>query len=187
MLATVSQLKRMLYIPETDNSQDVDLILALSAATTAIEGHCNRTFGKGDYTERRSGTDSKYLALRHFPIDAITDITGPHGPILDYSALDDGILFRPEGWPRGEYAISATYTGGYVLPSDTQGAEPSTLPKTLEMACLMLAKMIHTGQWGKVSERIDGEYSVTYAKAERDTDLPPPIQALCDRHVWRLG
>ncbi|WP_339241394.1 phage gp6-like head-tail connector protein [Paenibacillus sp. FSL R5-0517] len=187
MLATVSRLKKMLYIPDADNSQDDELMFALLAASDAIEGHCRRKFAKSTYTERRSGTESKHLSLRNFPIHEITEITGPHGPVVGYTELDDGILFRSEGWPRGEYKILASYVGGYELPSDNPDSNPSTLPNTLEMACLMLAKMMHTGQWGKLSERIDGEYTATFDKAERETDLPPAIQALCDRHVWRLG
>lgn len=187
MLATVSRLKKMLYIPDTDSSQDDDLMFALAAASDAIEGHCNRKFGKGSYTERRSGTNSKHLALRNFPIHEITEITGPYGPVVGYKELEDGILFRQEGWPKGKYNLLTSYIGGYDLPSDDPTANTSTLPNTLEMACLMLAKMMHTGQWGKLSERIDGEYTATFQTAERETDLPPAIQALCDRHVWRLG
>lgn len=177
----------MLYIPDTDTSQDDELIFALAAASDAIEDHCMRKFAKAAYTERRSGTDSKYLALRNFPIHQITEIMGPDGPVLDYTKLEDGILYRQDGWPKGEYKIVASYIGGYDLPSDDPSANPSTLPNTLEMACLMLAKMMHTGQWGKTSERIDGEYTATFQTAVRETDLPPVIQALCDRHVWRLG
>lgn len=187
MLATLSKLKPMLHIPLDDTSEDNQLEFCLMTASEAIEEHCGRKFAKGSYTEVRNGTASKYLALRNGPIHAITDLQGNSRPITDYTQLEDGMLFHSYGWPRGDYNIAVTYTGGYDLPNDDPGATKSNLPTTLEMACLMLAKMMYTGQWGKDSERIDGEYSVTYSKAERPEELPPVIQSLCSRHVWRLG
>ncbi|MET3846871.1 phage gp6-like head-tail connector protein [Paenibacillus sp. OAE614] len=187
MLATLNKLKPMLYMPPEDTTENERLTFCLMVASDAIEDHCGRKFAKGTYTERRNGTASKYLALRNFPVHSILALDGDSRPITDYTLLDDGMLFHAHGWPRGDYNISVTYEGGYDLPSEEAGAPASNLPSTIEMACLMLAKMMYTGQWGKDTERIDGEYSVTYTKPDRPEDLPPVIQSLCSRHVWRLG
>lgn len=186
MLATLGKLKEQLYLSLDDASQDGQLLFCLQAASDAIENHCQRKFKKASYQERRSGTGSKYVSLRNFPIHEISELAGPDGSVTGFIQLGDGILYRAEGWPCGEYNLKLTYIGGYILPSDDPAAEPSDLPATLEMACLILAKMMYKGEWGRTTERIDGEYSVSYAQSQRPTDLPPVVQALCDRHVWRL-
>lgn len=182
MLATLKRLKPMLYIDDTDQSQDDALTFALMSATSAIESYCNRDFERKTYTEIHSGGRSKFLALRNYPIHEIVEMNPENS---SYISLDGGILFDERGWAKGEFNIKVTYIGGYTLPSDDSGVT-TDLPAVLEMACLMLAKMIFKGDIGKVSERIE-DYSVTYAQGEKQQDLPPVIQALCAPHVWRLG
>lgn len=181
MLATLGKLKPMLFL--TSDEEDDQLTMLLATASGAIEAHCQRSFALKEYSEIRSGDASAYLALRNYPIREIKEIT----PAPDkFITLDGGILYSSTGWERGEYNITLKYVGGYQLPSDDQDAPPSDLPPAVETACLMLAKMMYKGEWGKTSERLEN-YSANYAQAERPDDLPPVIQALCAPHVWRLG
>lgn len=181
MLSTLESLKKQLYIPEEDLTEDENLTFFLLTATDAIEKYCNRKFEMKTYNETHSGRH-EYLALRHHPITSIQSITDEYGDITDYTILDGGILFKSSCFPSGQHNITIEYEGGYVLPNELN----PTIPKSIEMACLMFSKMMYKGEWGKVSERIDN-YSATFAQGNSPNDPPPVVMALCDPYVWRLG
>lgn len=185
MFARLSRLKALLFFDETDTSADDQLNLALSAASDAIEQFCCRTFKKQSHTEERSGTGSKFLTVRNYPITGTPVITADTVAITDFKMLENGILFRSCGWPRGDFNVSVKYDGGYDLPSDTQNAPASTLPESIEQACLILARMIYTGEWGKDSERMPNGYAVTFSKGTPQ-GLPPVVEALIGPHKGRL-
>ncbi|MNL54722.1 hypothetical protein D3C87_1780750 [compost metagenome] len=91
--------------------------------------------------------------------------------------MEEGILYRLDGWPEGDRAIMISYTAGYVLPNDATTDEPATLPETLEFACIMLAKHL-LREPGVTSERV-GDISVTYAAEE----MPVAVQSLIAPHI----
>lgn len=184
MLATLNKLKPLLYLPLEDDSQDESLRLCLQAASSAIEDHCQRSFGYGEYKTVRSGSSLSYVALPNYPIEQAT-ILHEDREITDFVLVNDGILYRSSGWPRGEHNLSVTYTGGYILPSDAPDAPPSTLPHAVELAALTLAKLIFTGEWGKEEERFGQSYAVKYVT--NGLSLPPMVAALVHSYVWRLG
>lgn len=184
MLATLSKLKPMLYIPVEDTSQDEQLTMWLKAASQAIEDHCKRSFAQSEYTELRSGKGVKHIALPCTPVHEVVSITTDDKPVDGFKLLDGGILYR-EFWPPGQYNLTVRYIGGYQLPSDDPDAQPSTLPDSIETACLILARMMVTGEWGKTEERFGQDYTAKYLT--RTEGLPPVITALVGRYVWRLG
>lgn len=184
MLATLSKLKPMLYIPLEDTSQDIQLTAWLQAASQAIEDHCNRPFATGEYTEQRSGNCVKHIALPCTPVHEVVEVTDSAELVEGFTLLSGGILYRAS-WPPGYYNLTVRYIGGYTLPSDDHEAPASTLPASIETACLMLARMMITGEWGKTEERFGQDYTAKYLTSP--DSLPPVIKALLNPYVWRLG
>lgn len=184
MLVSLKRTKRALHIPETVTEYDDQLIFYIASASESIEKECRRSFAKQEYIEVCSGINSRLLAVSNYPVHAVIEIKSDTGKIYDCrSILDECFLFSPEGWPDGEYNLTAKYIGGYVLPSDDSDAPDPDLPHSLQMACLMLVKMMHTGEWGKQQERI-GDYSVTYAD-KGSGRLPGVVSALISPYVRR--
>ncbi|WP_411503475.1 phage gp6-like head-tail connector protein [Brevibacillus centrosporus] len=180
MLASLDRMKRVMQIPVEDTSMDETLLLLIVAATQAIEHHCKRTFRKQRYTERISGHSSPYLNLRNYPIHQVEEVRTDH-LLGDYEEIGEGRLFRAKGWPVGEQNIFVSYVGGYVLPDEATGAEPRTLPESIELACLLYVQMLGRNPGAK-SERV-GDISVSY---EEDTQsLPAPVAALLTPYVGR--
>lgn len=185
LLVSLKRTKSALHIPEAVTEYDDHLTFYIASASEAIEKECRRSFVKKEYTEICSGINSRMLAVSNYPVHEVLEIRSDSGKIYDYhSVLDECFLFSPEGWPDGEYNLTARYIGGYVLPSDNPNDPEPDLPQSLQMACLMLVKMMYSGEWGKQQERI-GDYSVTYAKAEKDNRLPGVVSALISPYVRR--
>lgn len=177
MLATLGRLKKMMSISESDTTMDDELILQIMAASITIESRCKRSFRKQEYTERISGfTNSKYLNLRNYPIHNISEVN-----VDDYEILDEGRLYRAQGWPQGEHNIIVTYEGGYVFPAEATTDNPRTLPEPLELACLLYVQILMRNPSVK-TERV-GDISVGYSD---DSDsLPPAVLSLISPYVGR--
>ncbi|QJC52790.1 phage head-tail connector protein [Paenibacillus albicereus] len=188
MLTTLSKAKQQLLIMPEDSSADEQVALYLQAASEAVELYCRRSFELKERTELCSGLGSTMLPLRAYPVASILTVGEPEQLITNFVELEDGMLFRKEHWPRGIFNIPVRYTGGFVLPSDEPGGPEPTLPKSIELACLLLCKLLYSGEWGKVSERI-GDYSVTYDKGidGESPNLPRAVRGLLRSHVrrWR--
>ncbi|WP_163854623.1 phage gp6-like head-tail connector protein [Paenibacillus elgii] len=186
MLTTLERLKGLLQIPKEEHGQDDELSLHLMVASQAIESFCKRSFRKQRYTERMSGYKSDYINLRNFPVERVDSLTGPTGEITDYEILSEGRLYRSSGWPIGKHNIQVTYTGGYVLPGDATPDNPRTLPESIELACLFLAKTTLSGQLGIAAERL-GDYSVTYnVKTDGSGfELPGAVISLISPYIGR--
>lgn len=169
MLTTIDKLKESLGIPVDDHNFNGTLLLRIAAASQAIETYCKRSFRKQQYTERVSGyRNSKYINLRNYPVHEIIEC-----PLADYMILEEGRLYRSNGWPVGEHNLLIRYIGGYVLPGDATVDAPQTLPESLELACILYAQTMQR-QPGVSSERV-GDISVSYANEE---GLSSAVEAL---------
>lgn len=173
MFTTLERLKDLLPgIPE-------EMIkLQAGAASAAIENYCKRSFRKQAYTERISGySTSKYINLRNYPVHSVSEVPSD----WEFEILEEGRLYRSQGWPTGEYNISVSYIGGYVLPEDATADDARTLPEPLELACLLYTQML-IREPGVKSERV-GDISVTYG--DDNGNLPSSVIALISPYVGR--
>lgn len=171
MLASVERLQKM--IPDEEPEM---LEMVLLSASQVIEQFCKRDFKKKLYREKISGTPvSKYINLRNYPIHSIEHIN-----VSGYEVLDEGRLYHFAGWPKGDHNIDVEYIGGYVLPGDATVTEPQTLPRSIELACLLLAQTLLRNP-GVKSERV-GDLSVTYSDEQ---GLPAAVKALVSPYVGR--
>lgn len=178
MLTTLAK-ARLLGVDPAGDMPDAELTALLTVASAAIEEKCRRRFKLQQYTGRVNGMRGQYLYLPNYPVHSISIYEKPDLPFTDVETLDNGIFFRYCGWPGGERGLSVTYTAGYVLPGDATEDNPSTLPETLEYACVLMAKHLQR-EPGVTSERV-GDISVAYAAAE--ADMPMAVKALIAPHV----
>jgi len=175
MLATLNAAKRYMGIAEDNHSMDLDIVGALQAATAVIERETKRSFEKKVYRQVIDGSGTQHIQLRNYPIHEVTKLLVCDKSIDSNSYTIEseyGMLFKRSGWPCGARLIEVEYLAGYVLPSDEQGAEPSTLPKNIELACALFAQILLRNP-GVKSERV-GDISVTY----EDGELPAAVKSL---------
>lgn len=142
-LTRVEHVLAEIAIPPTDHELIASLI---DQASAAIERHCQRTFGREVVLETARAYGDNHLQLSRTPIVAVASVLfDGTDVILDYLVedRDAGLLYRRAGWlstasfhpgltgrqrwpgwghplPDSEEArFSATYTGGYILPSQS--------------------------------------------------------------------
>ncbi|MDP5274349.1 phage gp6-like head-tail connector protein [Chengkuizengella axinellae] len=175
MLASIERLKKILMIPESDISQDEELSILLSAASEIIEKRCSRKFKLQEHNEKHSGSDWDHLFTKNYPITNVEYVKLDEEEVNDYDLInEEGILFRESCWPKGQRNIEIKYNAGYA----------DNIPKSLEQACLFQAKVLYTEEWGKASERIGNQYSVTFMQGDTN-DLPPVVLALIGPYIGR--
>lgn len=168
--------------PDMETEEAATLI---NIASDLIESYCNRQFKLKQVTETYRGPDSQYLLLRRGPIDEIEEIK-INGEEIDLDEIEiiseSAMIFRLAGWRTSGYDIEVTYTGGYVLPNDTEG-DGEGLPNPLEYGCILLVKdlqrMVETDSNAQRYTR--GGVSVSYF--ERKAELSAPVKALVG--PWR--
>lgn len=176
MLTKVETAKTFFGIPDDDTSQDGVLSLVLEMASSAIEINCGREFACKPRSQKLSGNGGAQIVLGHYPIVSVESVMIHDEPDQEFEIFpDQGILFRKNKWTRGEFNIAVSYTAGYITPSMATDQEPPNLPKSLEMACLLLAKQMMDGHLGVKSERL-GDHTVEYEQAV--ANLPPAVMAL---------
>ncbi len=73
-LISLSDLKVLNGLAESDVSQDAALKLFITAVTARIQTFCGRTFAAADYTEYLCGTGDKYIALKQRPINTVASV-----------------------------------------------------------------------------------------------------------------
>ncbi|OXL83175.1 hypothetical protein BCV73_08860 [Paenibacillus sp. SSG-1] len=174
MLTTLAKAKSLIGL----DIPDEDLKTLLMVSSQFIEEYCRRKFKKQTYSVKVDGLKGGFIRLPNYPVHTIS--ADVDGDILDgIEALDDGILYRSDGWPVGIRTISITYMAGYVLPEEATEANPSTLPETIEYACILLAKHLQR-EHGVTSERV-GDISVSYAADQMD--MPMAVKSLLAPHV----
>ncbi|MFD1886823.1 phage head-tail connector protein [Paenibacillus wenxiniae] len=181
MLIPLSRAKPLLGISmDSDPSDDLLLISALQAASTAIQNFLKRDLEYGTYKQTLDAPDTPFLRLKNYPIHAVNSLEHRSMTVAAESydiETDNGMLFRRDGWGCGERVIKVEYVAGYILPSDIPGVPESTLPANIEYACALLAQTLMR-QPGVTAERV-GDLSVNYK--DDGGDLPGVVKALLMR------
>lgn len=177
MLTTLERLKSLLG-SQAESWGDEMLLLQITAASISIENRCKRSFKKQRYTEKISGHASKYINLRNYPIHQVEFPSD-----WEFEILEEGRIYKRDGWPIGSHNIEVSYIGGYVLPSDATVDEPSTLPEPLEIACLLLSQQLLRDPSIR-SERV-GDISVAYADPFENGSMPQSVESLISAYVGR--
>lgn len=190
-LATLSQLKSHLGIPQADVSKDAVLNFLLSGASGYIETETSRKFELQQYTIKLSGEGTDMLVLPQYPIHVVDSVPAISaltldGVTIDLDTLDidieTGILYRNAGvWSAGSRNIAITYSAGYKLAhvTDSGSVSAPTVPEALQLAAIRLAARLYERKTAEgVASVSPASYSVTY-KDGIDED----IQSIIDTHT----
>lgn len=148
---TAAELKSYLRIGDTDD--DAQLAIAVSAASRAVDDHCNRQFGKLDAAEARSYTawENYERGLWVVDIDDLVDVTG-----LSITVAGDALtLYELE--PINALKKGMAYTR--LVVDEDSGVQPagdanevtitavwgwSSVPTAVKMATLLQASRFHS-------------------------------------------
>lgn len=208
-LTTLDTLKVELGISISDMEDDEVLEKMITRASELIAVECGRVFGAERVAETLRGAKSRLLRLSRAPIIEVESLLEDSVPITDW-VLEDaelGALYRDAGWGysylggwdssawasgyilpgTSAYRYIATYTGGYLLPSQTAGdpvAPP--LPGPIEQAALETVKSWYNSREGgsdDLSAVRVGNLSITYQSTRRqETHALSPQVAGMLRH-----
>ena len=149
-LTTLAAVKTELGLSGT--ADDAWLSLIIAAQSAAIAAHCNRTFGRGSYSEiyRPRPLSGGYtwvprprVSLSAWPVAAVSSVTegGTALTSTDWE-LDApaGIVWRLDSagnqvsWPNSLLVVA--YTAGWLLPNDAS----RNLPADIERAAVLAVK-----------------------------------------------
>ncbi|MDD5016540.1 MAG: hypothetical protein PHO15_00395 [Eubacteriales bacterium] len=139
-----------------DYSQDNLIERQINSASAAVSKYCGRNFIADTYTEYYKGLARQKLVLNQYPVNSITSVTvnsaaltaGTDYVTSDSTYLNQGILFRDDGWPFDGYLVGlvgepaaplsnvgVVYSAGYTLTPETS----RTLPYDLEDVVISMA------------------------------------------------
>lgn len=187
-LTQLSTLKARLNIDRGDTADDALLTNALTGLSQRFAGECNRQFDYQDdatFTFRANEMD---IRVDRYPIASVTGFalkdsgtTGWH--VVTGADVPDFVIGPQQNIielasPLGDSAQIAqvTYSGGYILPGDSNSDGSIALPSDLEQAAVeQLAYWYQRrNQLGLVSISGDGG-SISQFRA---LDLLPNVQAV---------
>lgn len=134
-LTTVTNIKKLLAIEDSDDSKDSYIERAINTASAIIESLCRRKFKLAEYTDFVH-EDADVLALDQYPVHGVSE----DGQVAASPTLymDGGVIYRSV---KAQSTI--TYSAGYTLPNDATDEKPCTLPSDLQNACERLASVIY--------------------------------------------
>jgi uncharacterized phiE125 gp8 family phage protein len=162
-LTTLAAVETFLGLP-SGNADEGLLSSLITAASSAIESYCQRSFIAQAYNEYRDGVlGQNQIVTLGYPIISVTGVTVNGQPIPAAVA---------GAWPRSGYSNGQWYirVDGYCIPQGGKNvnlqytAGYATIPADLAQACVELVALKYKQKdWiGKSgSESIDGQ-SVTY-------------------------
>lgn len=144
-LTTPGAVRQRITAPDSD---DALLGTLITAASERIAKYCHRTWARELYSETFAGYQATTVMLSRPPLVNVTGVTYLGTAVTDYSVQDAeaGFLFREllwdwtvgVGWNLTDYRVpdgerpsyTATYWGGYLLPSDNLAATTLSVDST---------------------------------------------------------
>lgn len=170
---TLALVKKRLGVEESDTTDDVDISLAITAASRAIDDYCNRQFGRVSSLEERFYT-AQYNYRRGRMVVLLDDLMPPvtgsaeitvttaDGEITDYTLEPKNA--PADGMPYTRLVVNATSTiqpdceeNGVSVESDSFGW--TAIPAGVQLAALI--------QSHRFANRKDSPYGI---EGSPDTD-----------------
>lgn len=190
-LATLSQLKSHLGIPQADTSKDTVLNFLLEGVSGSIETMTSRKLELQSHELKLSGDGFDSLVLPHYPIHVENDIPAITTLTLDGVAIaldtldieaDGAILYRNAGvWNEGRRNIEITYSAGYKLAHDDDSghSDAPTVPAELQLATVRIAARVYER---KTAEGVSSVSPASYTVNYKDY-IDPDVKAMIDGHT----
>jgi len=162
----------------------------IDAASSMIEGYCDRTFSAADYEETVDGTGLDWIYVKNAPINSFTSIV-----ITDSSNNEETILasqFRYDS-TAGKITFKYNNTSSYLaFPEDFQNVKVTynggytTIPAAVQQACALVTRNIYSRTSGGTNPAYKtekmGEHSFTRESMNNQV-MTPDVMALLDRYV----
>lgn len=163
-----------------DYSKDKQIERNINSVSSMVSKYCNRNFIADTYSEFYKGSGRQRLVLNQYPINKITSVkidsaaltAGTDYVTSDQTYLDQGIVFKNDGWTWYGYLIGlvgeltapvdnieVVYSAGYTLEPEAS----RTLPFDLEDAVIsMVADLYGEQQDGTVGLKQLTQGRLTY-------------------------
>jgi len=141
-LTTLENVKESLGIPTLTTTYDALLGRLITAQSQAIETYIGQPVISQAQTETRNGTGTREMALKYFPVTAITEVK------VDDIVISESILSTNSGYRRNGRMLSingSTYNSRTTVSRFTRGfnnvefsytAGYSTVPADIEQVCI---------------------------------------------------
>ena len=164
------------YLNMSGTSRDAGLTLLAEGINSFIVDWTGRDWQSATRNEVYSGSGTKVLMLRWYPITTMTLIT-EDGTTIDHTDTDEvevdevnGVLYRvPAKWTRSvEKIFNIQYTAG------------ETAPDALKLAGLEMAAYMHRAQGGRIQTTVD---AFSYTLSGRSMTDQPSIRSILDRYA----
>ncbi len=190
-LATLSQLKSHLGIPQADTSKDTVLDFLLEGVSGSIETMTSRRFELQSHSLKLSGDGFDSLVLPHYPIHVENDVVMITELTLDGVAIalttldieaDGAILYRKAGvWNLGRRNIEITYSAGYKLAhtEEVGNTDAATVPAELQLATVRIAARVYER---KTAEGVSSVSPASFTVNYKDY-IDPDVKAMIDGHT----
>lgn len=144
MLCQLTTVKDELGIGNSDTTDDVRLTRLIKHASELFDQFCNRTFARAAGVIHEFRGDEMEISIKSYPIETLTSFELKNNETAGWE-IQSGIgyvlrslcivsLNAPLGTAQDQARI--TYTGGYVLPGTSPGANQMALPTAIEDACV---------------------------------------------------
>lgn len=173
-LLNITETKKFLGIPDSDDTQDVAIQFYISASEKKVEKIIGRVLEEQTVTQKFCGSGEKFFDLDNFPVtmDGITDplMNGEESLTIDtdfYLEKEEGMIHLDSGvFTKGNNDYVVKYKTGWK--GDVVGDDPveGNVPEDLKLALLTMVSQLwnsnkKNGGRGVKSESF-GDYSVTF-------------------------
>lgn len=206
-LCSLTDVKTLLNISETDESQDAKLTLLIKKASAEIESFLGYSLAMADYTEELHAVNCRQLLqLNHFPLRSVASVTANGVEIDDYKVIPEyarwGRLYRGNGWSgavytrgfthdvvSGAWEIKTSYTAGYYLPGDENYVESASdsLPYDIVSVCMdLVALRFNYDQMGAIGIKShhEGNISDTFGDSASEIGLTESAKKTLSKYVF---
>lgn len=167
------------FLGQASNIDAALLGTLVTNASAFVLNYVNRNLLTASYTETRNGHGGSRLALREYPVTAVSSVTVdgvaiPAAPdaVSNGYVFDDLVLYlRGYCFTRGVQNVVIGYTAGYA-----------SVPADVAQACIEIvaAKYKRRTKLHLSSEAMDGQTT-----AFNQSDVPPSAKAVLNNYMRR--
>lgn len=190
MLTTLATVKTRLSIVPEDTTNDAVLNAAIAGISARFDRECNRKFARTAGATYEFRANETHIPVSCYPIETVTKFEVKPAYSADWVEMTGllwlvrarSVISLPEPILSSIPGIArVTYTGGYVLPGTTPGADQTALPADLEQAAVEQVVFWYQtrGNVGIVRSWPSGGAYIQYA----DPDLIPSVRAVLNYYT----
>jgi hypothetical protein len=193
MLTQLSTVKARLGIDPSDIKDDELVTRMIEAMSARFDKECNRQFAREVNAEQEFWDGQAEILLLRYPVETVTRFEVKTDetegwvvqPMPRFLLRSHCVISLERPLAEGSGLGKVVYTGGYVLPGDTVGANQTRLPEDVEAAAVEMVAFWYQNRdrVGVLKEWPKGGIYQEFA----DIDLIPSVRAVLEGYVrWRV-